>query len=117
MAQYLVTYTKQLNDDVIFGFKIYDAKQANLYMHCVNLLIQEQISWNFEDIQLPYESDDFETMKLTSSEVKTLCKLFDLDYLNESSIIGSFPDAINDAYEYNLIDEDESNIDEIDDGF
>ena len=44
--------------------------------------------------------------------LKLLCKLFDLDYLNESSIVGIFPDAVNDAYELGLTDEDDD-LDEL----
>lgn len=117
MAQYLITYSRQINDDNLFGFKIYDQKQANLYMHCVNLLAQENISWNFDEYQLPYDVEDFVINKITSGEMKTLCKLFDLDYLNESSVVGTFPDAINDSYENNLTDEDEDEIDDFEDDF
>jgi hypothetical protein len=113
MAQYLITYSRPTNDQSIFGFKICDSKQANLYMHCVNLLIQENVSWNYDENQLPYENDDFEVTKLTTPEMKTLCRIFDMDYLNESNIVGTFPDAINDAYEYNLIDEDENDISDL----
>lgn len=117
MAQYLITYSKQINENNLFGFKIYDQKQANLYMHCVDALVQENISWNFDEYQLPYDNEDFVINKITSSEMKTLCKLFDLDYLNESSVVGTFPDAINDSYEYNLIDDEEDDIEDIDDDF
>jgi hypothetical protein len=118
MAHFLITYSKPINDNTtIFGFKVCDSKQTNLYMHCVNQLVQENMSWNYDEIQLSYELDDFELMKITTPEMKTLCKLFDLDYLNESSIMGAFPDAINDAYEYNLIDEDENDINDVEEMF
>ena len=117
MAHYLITFNKQIsNDKNLFGFKIFDSKQASLYMHCVNLLSQEAIFffWGSEEYQ--YFQEDFESIKLTSSEVKALCKLFYLDFLNESSIVGIFPDAINDAYDNNLVDEDEdeNDIEDID---
>lgn len=117
MAQYLIKCTKDVNDETLFGFKVCDSKQANLYMHCINLLSEDNETWYFNDQQLNYESDDFEVIKITNSEMKTLCKLFNLDYLNESTIIGALPDAINDAYEYNLINEDEDDIDAIEDEF
>ena len=115
MAHYLITFNKQIsNDKNLFGFKIFDSKQASLYMHCVNLLSQEAIVFDGGSEEYQYFQEDFESIKLTSSEVKTLCKLFYLDFLNESSIVGIFPDAINDAYDNNLVDEDE-NEDDIED--
>lgn len=115
MAHYLITFNKQISDDKnLFGFKIFDSKQASLYMHCIDLLSQEDIFFDGGSEEYQYFQEDFESMKLTSSEVKTLCKIFYLDFLNESSSIGIFPDAINDAYDNNLVDEDEDDIENID---
>lgn len=112
----MITFTKQISDDInLFGFKIFDGKNASLYMNCINLLSQEDIKFDsgYEEIQ--YVIEDFESIKITSAELKTLCKLFDLDFLNESATIGIFPDAVNDAYEYDLINEDEDDFYDIDD--
>lgn len=114
MAQYLTTFTKQISDDInLFGFKIFDSKQASLYMHCIDLLSQDYFTFDGGIEEIQYSIDDFESIKISSAEMKTLCKIFELDYLNESSSIGIFPDAINDAYENGLID-DEENVEDQD---
>jgi hypothetical protein len=113
MAQYMINFTRPISDNItLFGFKICDNKQASLYLHCVDLLTQEDAKFDIGNDEINYSNDDFELIKITNTETKLLCKLFDLDYLNESSIIGIFPDAINDAYELGLTDDD--NDDEID---
>ena len=113
MAQYMITFTKPITDNVtLFGFKICDGKQASLYMHCIDLLTQEDAKFDTGNDELNYSNEDFDSIKITTAEIKLLCKLFDLDYLNESSIVGIFPDAVNDAYELGLTDEDDD-LDEL----
>lgn len=117
MAQYMIIFNRPISDNVtLFGFKICDGKQASLYMHCVDLLMQDDAKFDSGNDELTYSNEDFDSIKITSNETKLLCKLFDLDYLNESSIVGIFPDAINDAYELELLNEDENeDLDELED--
>jgi hypothetical protein len=104
-ANYLIIFSKEdsFSDSILFGFKLFDNKESCQFMKCVNLLANEDASFEFNNITYSYNSDEFIKIKLTSSDLKTLNKVFDFSY--EKNSLGIFPDAINDAYDLDLIDE------------
>ena len=65
MAHYLITFNKQIsNDKNLFGFKIFDSKQASLYMHCVNLLSQEAIFFEWFSIISKTRNESIQNTKI-----------------------------------------------------
>lgn len=108
MAKNIIIF-RESSDDVsntLFGFKIVDAKLSEKYISLINKLSNKNIDFDFGYGTTLYDIDKFEIMKITSSDVKFLEKIFDLEIDNmESSTVGIFPDVFNDAYEIGLIDD------------
>lgn len=102
----MIIYSRTEADTNFFGFSIMDSKKAFQYMKAVDALANEEDEMTIGDLfpNVLYDSADFTKMKLTNSDINVLQKLFDMDEDTES--IGIFPNAISDAYDSGLIDED-----------
>jgi len=114
MAKNIIIYQNISDGDKsLLGFKILNQKAANQFMKAVSLLENSSEKFDFNELSLDYSTENFEIYKITGSEIKVLTKLFSID--EEDDPIGVFPDAINDAYELNLLsDEDEDEEDDYD---
>lgn len=109
---YLITFTKALNSDCMrnfAGFKIFGKEQAKLYMKSLKQLEEGCCVFDFEDLQFPYVFDEFNLIKLTTKERQLIEKIFDISI--EDGAVGIFPDAIDDAVELNVIDDEYSEDD------
>jgi len=109
----LIVFNIDISDSQnIFGFKLFNNNDAKQYLKCVKLLENNnsEITTNAESYE--YSSQYFSMFNATSNELKVLQKFFDIDGdLSESNAVGFFPNAIEDAYEEGLLDEDEDETD------
>lgn len=105
-TNYLIIFSKEdtFTDSAFFGFKLFEKNEAKQYMKCIKKLSEDGVSFEIDGNSYIYSDEDFSEMKLTASDIKTLNKIFDFSY--EKNGLGIFPDAINDAYDLNLFDED-----------
>ena len=94
----------------LFGFKIFNQKTAKQFMHVVSILADSNEKFEFNDSLIDYDVENFEIMKISTTELKVLLKLFNCG--EEEECVGVFPDAINDAYELGLISDDEEYSDD-----
>jgi hypothetical protein len=117
----LIVFNIDISDSQnIFGFKLFNNNDAKQYLKCVKLLENNnsEITTNAESYE--YSSQYFSMFNATSNELKVLQKFFDIDDdLSESNAVGFFPNAIEDAYEEGLLDEDEdeSDVDDFDEDY
>jgi len=106
-SKYIIIFSRQGTEVNFLGFSLMEAKKASQYMKAVNDLAEEgcvvSICDNIEDIT--YDANDFIKIKVNSSDLLLLQKLFDVE--EDEVPIGIFPNAITDAYDNGLIDEDE----------
>lgn len=115
MAKNIVIF--QENEDSIsnsiFGFKIMDQKLTDKFLNLVKKLANKNAVYDFGQGVSYYDIEKFEVIKLSSVDIRVLEKLFDIqDGTSESSIVGIFPDAFNDAYEIGLIGDIDDEDDE-----
>lgn len=111
MAKNIIIFKESSDEsNTLFGFKIVDSKLSEKYIDIINKLSNRNIEFDFGYGTSLYDIEKFEIIKITSSDIKFLEKIFDLEIDNiDSNSIGIFPDVFNDAYEFGIIN------DEIDD--
>ena len=110
---YLITFMRTLNGDCMknfAGFKIFGKEQAKVFMKSVKKLEAGNCSFDFDDLQFSYALDDFNLMKISATERKSLEHLFGIEIEDGQIVI--FPDAISDAIDFNVYDEYEKESDE-----
>lgn len=96
-----------------FGFKIFNNQGAKNYLTAVKLLENNNIELATPDNSTEYQSQYFTVSTVSNSDLKVLCKFFDIDFNdNESNSIGFFPNAVEDAYDEGLFDAEENDEDE-----
>ena len=103
---YLITFIKTLNEDDsknFAGFKIFSKDQAKLYMKSLKKLANNYRSFDFNDLSLQYSEEDFSLTRLSSNDRKIFERIFDITI--DEGQIGVFPDAIDDALTFGLMDE------------
>lgn len=89
------------------GFKILPNKEAKKYKKAVKLLQDNGSSFSFGSDDYEWNYENVQIKKITASEIKAINGLFSMDYDNGfSKSIGFIPDAIEQAYEEGLTDED-----------
>lgn len=109
---YIIVYSKSdAEDDTYFGFKLFEKQEADQYMKCIKELTDTNSTFSVGSVQEFYNADDFVKSKVSASDIKFLNKFFDL---SNGDQIGIFPDAVNDAYDYGLIDDLDEETDEED---
>ena len=104
-SKYLIIYSNQSTSVNYFGFGVFEKKDAAKYMKCVEMLTDDSCVHEINDEPIPYNTEDFTMVKLSSAEFEKLKDIFDFADDDET---GVFPNAINDAYENDLIEEDDS---------
>ena len=87
-------------------------KTAAQFMKAVKTLAENNESFDIESFNLPYSIEDFENQSLSAADIKSLRSIFGIEIEDgESEIVGIFPDAINDLYEYGYDEDDDSDAD------
>ena len=94
----------------MFGFKLFEKAEAQQYIKAVKILANNECSFDAEFSSIMYVTSDFSMMKLSANDLKFLSKIFAVNEDNDH--IGIFPDAINDAYENGLLEEEEDDEEE-----
>lgn len=115
MAKNIIIFRESTEDvsNTLFGFKIVESKLLEKYISLINKLSNKNYEFDFGYGSILYDIEKFEFMKLSSTDVKYLEKLFDINCdCNDSSIVGVFPDVFSDAYESGLIDDFEDDEEE-----
>lgn len=93
----------------IFGFKIFNNESAKNYLKAVKLLENNNSEFMVDSESVDYQTQLFTVTTVSNSDLKTLSKFFDIDFNDtESNTIGFLPNAIEDAYDEYLYDEEES---------
>ena len=106
ISKYIIIYSKEETDANYFGFSIMEGKKASQFMKAVEKLSEEGCPLSINDnTDVSYESDDFVKIKMNPADLSVLQKIFDVD--NDEEPIGIFPNAINDAYDNGLFEENE----------
>lgn len=92
----------------IFGFKLLNNTDAKQYLKCIKLLENNNSEFTTGSESYEYSSQYFSVMNVSTSDLKVLQKFFDVD-IEDSDIntVGFFPNAIEDAYEEGLLDENQ----------
>lgn len=97
------------------GFKILPNKEAKKYKKAVKLLQNNSSTFSFGSDEYEWSYDSVQIKKVTANEIKVINGIFGMDYDNGfSKSIGFIPDAIEQAYEEGLTDEDGNPL--VDDG-
>jgi hypothetical protein len=106
-SKYIIIFTRQESDISFLGFSIMDSKKASQYMKAVNKLAEDNCIISMCDTidDIIYDTNDFIKMKVASSEVDILQKIFNIEQDEEA--VGFFPDAVTDAYDNGLSEENE----------
>lgn len=104
-SRYIIIYHRQDEDSPLLGFSIMESQEASQYMKAVKRLADEECMIEFDNriYDSVYDENDFIKTKISESEEAILEKLFDI----EESTVGLFPNAVDDAYDNGLLDEDE----------
>lgn len=107
MAMKLVLFYSQEQEEEVIGFKILSSKDANKFKKAAKLLEDNGNSYSFGGDQFQWNLENFEFKSLNNTDIKVLNSIFSMDYDNGfSRTIGFCPDALEQAYEQGLIDED-----------
>lgn len=100
----------------IFGFKIFNNSGAKQYLTAVKLLENNNIEFSTSTDSYEYQSQYFTVTNISNTDLKVLSKCFDIDFNDsESNALGFFPDAVEDAYDEGLFDEDEDSAENFND--
>lgn len=92
----------------IFGFKIFNNAGAKQYLTAVKLLENNNIEFSTSTDSYEYQSQYFTVTNVSNADLKVLSKFFDIDFDDsESNVLGFFPDAVEDAYDEGLFDEND----------
>ena len=106
MTKNIIIFQNSPDEEVsLFGFKIFNQKSAKHFMKAISILANSNEKFEYDNISIDYDVEKFELMKVSSTDIKTLSKLFNVE--NEEESVGIFPDAINDAYELGLMSDEE----------
>lgn len=109
MAKNIIIFQNIPDDNnSLIGFKIFDKISTNRFLKAVSLLSDAGEKFEMNDTLLDYDKEKFEILKISSNEIKILSRLFNIE---DEESFGIFPDAINDAYEYGLMSDDDENND------
>lgn len=66
MAQNILLYTNELNESTqLLGFKIINSKDVKKYFKIINLLEEENVEVSNGEFGINYNSEDFDTLKIT----------------------------------------------------
>lgn len=105
----LIIFSYELQSgENIFGFKIASPNEYKQIIKALKLLENNQSQFSYNNQYYQYSLEDFNFQSISSSEIKQFNKFFDLAADdNESSTIGFFPNILEDAYEDNLISDQE----------
>lgn len=107
MAMKLVLFYSQEQEEEVIGFKILSSKDANKFKKAAKLLEDNGNSYSFGGDQFQWSLENFEFKSLNNTDIKVLNSIFSMDYDNGfSRTVGFCPDALEQAYEQGLIDED-----------
>lgn len=105
MAKNIIIFQNIPGDNnSLAGFKILDKFSSNRFLKAVSLLSDAGEKFEIDEMILDYDKEKFEVLKIGSTEIKVLLKLFNIE---DEESFGIFPDAINDAYECGLMTDDE----------
>lgn len=103
----LVTFYFQDTDEEVIGFKILPNKEAKKYKKAVKTLEQNGSTFSFGSDDYDWNSENVQIKNITAAQIKTLNAVFSMDYDNGfSKTVGFIPDAIEQAYEEGLTDQD-----------
>ena len=107
-------YFQDMQEESV-GFKILPNKEAKKYKKAVKLLQGNASTFSFGSDDYEWSCENVQIKKITAGEIKVINGLFGMDYDNGfSKSIGFIPDAIEQAYEEGLTDEDGNPL--VDDG-
>lgn len=104
--QYLIVFSRPCDTNETanyIGFRFFTKAEADQYMKCLKALAEEDCAFDFEDLHFTYVLEDFSKIKVGQAEAKVLQKIFGADVKELS--FGIFPDAMNDAVDFNVFDE------------
>lgn len=103
----LVTFYFQDTDEEVIGFKILPNKEAKKYKKAVKVLEENGSTFSFGADDYDWNSENIQIKNITAAQIKTLNAVFSMDYDNGfSKTVGFIPDAIEQAYEEGLTDQD-----------
>lgn len=103
----LVTFYFQDTDQEVIGFQILPNKEAKKYKKAVKALEENGSTFSFGSDDYDWNSENVQIKNVTAAQIKTLNAVFSMDYDNGfSKTVGFLPDAIEQAYEEGLTDED-----------
>ena len=103
----LVTFYFQDTEEEVIGFKILPNKEAKKYKKAVKVLEENCSTFSFAGDDYDWNSEYVQIKNITAAQIKTLNAVFSMDYDNGfSKTVGFIPDAIEQAYEEGLTDED-----------
>lgn len=99
-------YFQDMQEESV-GFKILPNKEAKKFKKAVKLLEENGSTFSLGSDDYEWSYDSVQIKKITTSEIKVINGLFGMDYDNGfSKSIGFIPDAIEQAYEEGLTDQD-----------
>lgn len=102
----LVTFYFQDTDQEVIGFKILPNKEAKKYKKAVKALEENGSSFSFGSDDYDWNSQNIQIKNITAAQIKTLNAVFSMDYDNGfSKTVGFIPDAVEQAYEEGLTDQ------------
>lgn len=103
----LVTFYFQDTEEEVIGFKILPNKEAKKYKKAVKALEQNGSSFSFGSDDYDWNSENVQIKNVTAAQIKVLNAVFSMDYDNGfSKTVGFIPDAVEQAYDEGLTDED-----------
>lgn len=106
MKNSLVLFYSQDLDEQVIGFQILSTKEAIKFKKAAKILEDNQSTYSFGDEEIQWKGSTIQIKPLSTSEMKTINSIFEMDYDNGvSKIIGFMPDAIEQAQDEELMDE------------
>lgn len=103
----LVTFYFQDTDQEVIGFQILPNKEAKKYKKAVKALEENGSTFSFGSDDYDWNSENVQIKNITAAQIKTLNAVFSMDYDNGfSKTVGFIPDAIEQAYDEGLTDQD-----------
>lgn len=103
----LVTFYFQDTDEEVIGFQILPNKEAKKYKKAVKALEENGSTFSFGSDDYDWNSENVQIKNITAAQIKTLNAVFSMDYDNGfSKTVGFIPDAIEQAFDEGLTDQD-----------
>lgn len=107
-SKIIIFTLETISGENILGFKIASSQETAQIKKALKLLEDNYSKFAFDNTSYQYSLQNFEFVNVSSADLKVLNKFFDINLDDEeSNTIGFIPNIIEDAYQENLLNDEE----------